>query len=68
MQQLTCGIDETVSINGVRVRILEVAGDEVKFGLSLPSGERPVQHIRLSSAEHAVVSDVDGPTTPTAVH
>lgn len=49
MHQWTCGVDDTLWIDGYQVRVIDVTEEGVKLGVALPLGERGLHEIRLPS-------------------
>jgi hypothetical protein len=50
MHQWTCGVDDTLWIDGYQVQVIDVTDEVVKLGVALPMGERGLHEIRLPSA------------------
>lgn len=60
MHQWTCGVDDTLWIDGYQVQVIDVTEEGVKLGVALPLGESGQHEIRLPS----VVSPVPGEGGP----
>ena len=49
MHQWTCGVDDTLWIDGYQVQVIDVTEEGVKLGVVLPQRERGQHEIRLPS-------------------
>ena len=66
MQQILCGVDDVVVLNGCRVQVLAVGEELVTFGVSLGGGDQRIVELQLPAARcltleesSAVVSSLD---------
>lgn len=68
MHQWTCGVNDTLWIDGYQVQVIDVTDEFVKLGVALPREKGRLHEIRLPSAASPVPGEEGpSPASPSAV-